>query len=281
MATSAIKPFRFIKKNKLVVVLFFLLAIILLGAIFAPWVSPYPPNKQSILNAMKSPSYNHWLGTDSFGRDVFSRVIWGARVSLFIAAVSMGIAAIAGTLVGMCAGYYGKAFDTITNWFVDIMMTFPVLIIGVMIAVMLGSGLIQTIVAIAVAFTPRFIRLARGVTMSIKEETFVKAAITYGQKDYKIIVFHIFPHIVTSIVVMATLWGGVAIGIEASLSFLGLGVQPPTPSWGAMTQEYFTYVTRSMALPLYPGFAIAFTMYVLAILGDKLQDLLNPRIKST
>jgi peptide/nickel transport system permease protein len=230
---------------------------------------------------MNPPSDKHLLGTDSFGRDVFSRVIWGARVSLFIAAISMGQAAIIGSLIGMCAGFLGKAFDMIINWFVDIMMTFPVLIIGVMIAAMLGSGLIPTIVSITVAFTPRFIRLARGVTLSIREETFVKAALTYGQKKYKIIAFHIFPHIVTSIIVMTTIWTGVAIGIEASLSFLGLGVQPPTPSWGAMTQEYFTYVTRSMALPLYPGLAIAFTMYVLAMLGDKLQDLLNPRIKST
>lgn len=278
---SAPSIFRLLKEDRLLIILFFLLALIIIGAILAPWISPHPPNKQNILKALALPSKEHPLGTDSFGRDVLSRVIWGARASLLIAGISMAIAAFLGTLIGMGAGYLGGLFDQMVDWMVDIFMTFPALILGVMMATMLGSGYATTIVAISVTFTPRIIRLARSVTITLSEELFVKAAKTYGQTSSKILTFHIFPHVLTPVLVMTTLWTGVAIGLEASLSFLGLGVQPPTPSWGQMTQEYFPYITRVVMLPLYPGLAIAVTIFVLAILGDKLQDFLDPRIKSS
>ena len=211
--------------------------LIVLVAIFAPVLSPYDPLAQDAIARLSPASQDHWLGTDDFGRDVLSRIIWGSRVSLIIGILSVLAGLIVGTGMGMVAGYYGGRTETLIMRAVDVLMCFPDLILAIAVTAVLGSNLVNLIITIAIVMTPRFARLSHGQLLKLKESEYVVAAQAIGAKVPRIIIRHIFPNIFGELLVAGTLWVGVSIRLEANLAFIGLGVQPPTPTWGNMIRE--------------------------------------------
>lgn len=251
--------------------------IVVAVSILAPVIATHDPVGQSMLERNQSFSANHWFGTDRFGRDIFSRLVVGARYTLFITLSSLLIAATAGTLIGLSAAYHrGGKFDTAVVWFVDVFMTFPTLILGVIIVAVFGQDLVNVAFAIAIAFLPRLTRMARGVAMNVVTNDYVEAAHAIGASVPRIIVIHLLPNILSEMAVITTLWMGTAIQVETSLSFLGLGVQPPTPSWGLMIREGIGDLYINAWASLLPALAILFTILGLNMLADGLQDALNP-----
>jgi peptide/nickel transport system permease protein len=267
-------------KNRVAVVGFFATLFVLLTAILAPWVAPYDPLQQRIIERLMPGSEQHWLGTDSYGRDLLSRIIWGARPSLIIGIASVGLGMLIGVALGMIGGYqHGGMFDTLCMRTVDILMAFPTFLLGLMIATVLGGGFVNLIIAIAITMIPRFARLARGPTISVIEKEYLEASKAIGQKDLFIVLFHILPNIIGPILVMGTLWTATAIRIEASLSFLGLGVQPPTPTWGGMINEGVDRITEAPWMALYPGLALTIAVIALNMIGDGLRDIIDPKLR--
>jgi len=269
-----------IRENKMLYFGVFLVVLVLLTAIFAPLISPSDPNEQNILGRLQSPSAQHLCGTDKYGRDVLSRIIWGARASITIALLSMGISMIVGVSIGMFAAYYGRWVDKLTIRLVDILMSFPTLILGALIAAVLGSGFYKVILAIGIAFVPRFIRLARAPVLSIRETVYVEAAKAVGASELRILTRHVLPNAITEILVVGTLWLATAIRVEASLSFLGLGVQPPTASWGNMIRQGVDRLASAPWLALFPGLAVLVLVFGINLVGDGLRDVFDPRFQS-
>ncbi|MBV9432273.1 MAG: ABC transporter permease, partial [Hyphomicrobiales bacterium] len=219
--------------------------IVVAAAIFAPLIAPHDPLDQDVLDRLKPPSAEHLLGTDYYGRDTFSRLLYGARVSLVIGVVSTLIAMAAGTLIGMLAGWRGGRFDTITMQIMDMLLAFPSLILGLIIVAMLGPSIENIIAAIALTSVPPFARIARAPTIAVKERDFVEACRSLGFSDTRILAVHILPNIFPEILVMGSLWLANAIRTEASLAFIGLGLKPPTPTWGGMIREGFENILDS------------------------------------
>ena len=251
--------------------------IVIAVSVFAPAIATHDPVEQSMLERNQSFSLGHWFGTDRFGRDVFSRLVIGARYTLFITLSSLVIAASAGTLIGLAAAYNrGGTFDMVVVWFVDVFMTFPTLILGVIIVAIFGQDLINVALAIAMAFLPRLTRMARGVAMNVVTNDYVEAAHAIGASTPRIIVVHLLPNILSEMAVITTLWMGTAIQVETSLSFLGLGMQPPAPSWGLMIREGIGDLYINAWASLLPALAILITILGLNMLADGLQDALNP-----
>lgn len=266
-------------KNRVAVIGFFATLLIVLIAIFAPWIAPYDPVKQSIVDRLSPANEQYWLGTDSYGRDLLSRIIWGARPSLIIGIVSVGIGMVIGMIFGMLAGYYGGIFDSLFMRVVDVLMAFPTFLLGLLIATVLGGGIVNLIIAISITMVPRFARLARAPTLSIIEKEYVEASKAIGQKDLQILLFHVLPNIIGPILVLGTLWTATAIRIEASLSFLGLGVQPPTPTWGGMLNEGVDRLTEAPWMAIYPGLALTITVIAFNMIGDGLRDIIDPKLR--
>ncbi|RPJ05404.1 MAG: ABC transporter permease, partial [Deltaproteobacteria bacterium] len=210
---------------------------ILLIAVFAPWISPQDPLEQDPFYRLAEMDSKHWLGTDDFGRDVFSRILWGSRISLLIGSVSVLLGMLLGTAMGMIAGYYGGKAGSLIMRTTDVMMCFPDLILAIAVTAALGANLTNLIVTIGIVMAPRFARLSHGVILSLRQSEYVVAARAVGAKGPRIILQHIFPNIFGELLVAGTLWVGEAIRLEANLAFIGLGVQPPTPTWGNMTRE--------------------------------------------
>lgn len=257
------------------VMVVFLVAV----AIFAPAIAPYSISTQNLSNRAAPPTSEHPLGTDTFGRDVLSRIIVGSRVSLSVGLAGIALGGLIGIVIGLVAGYSeGSWFDILALRAVDILMSFPTLILGILVVSVLGPGLEKVIVAIAVSFTARYIRLTRGEVISVRQRDYIEAATALGQSYWKILLKHILPNISTPLVVMSTLWLASSVLIESSLSFLGLGVQPPTPSWGVMIKEATRFLTLRPLLVVFPGIAIAFTVYAFVMVGDGLQDIFDPRM---
>jgi peptide/nickel transport system permease protein len=253
-----------------------LIVVLLAIAATAPWLAPYDPLDQDIFNADAGPTAEHWFGTDQFGRDVLARVIYGTRVSLLLGIAAPVLAGIAGTLVGTAAGYFGGWADRLTTRVSDLFMSFPTLLLGVMIAAALGPGFRNVIIAISVALFPRFVRLARASTLSVRTEVYIEASVAAGQSPFKIIWLHILPNISGPIVVMSTLWIATAIRLEASLSFLGLGTQPPSPSWGNMVRDGMNNLLGSPWPIVFAGLAITISVLAFNMVGDALRDALDP-----
>jgi peptide/nickel transport system permease protein len=268
------------RKNRLVYFGVVLVILVLLTAMFAPLISPSLPNEQDILGRLQAPSVQHLCGTDKYGRDVLSRVIWGARPSITIALLSMGISMIVGVTIGMFSAYHGGWVDNLVIRFVDILMSFPTLILGAVIAAVLGTGFYKVILAIGIAFVPRFIRLARAPTLSIRETVYVEAAKAVGASELRILTRHVLPNAITEILVVGTLWLATAIRVEASLSFLGLGVQPPTASWGNMIRQGVDRLASAPWLALFPGLAVLVLVFGINLVGDGLRDVFDPRVQS-
>jgi peptide/nickel transport system permease protein len=268
---------RAVAQNELAWIGLILLALVVAAAVLAPWLAPRDPLEQDIVARLQPPSAEYWLGTDSYGRDVLSRLLYGARISLFVGFVSILTAMLIGTSVGIVAGYVGGLFDQIVMGVLDVLLAFPTLLLGLMIAAMLGANLQNLIIAIAVTEIAPFARVARAPTITLREREFVEASRSYGCGPFRIMTRHILPNMISDVVVMSSLWLASAIRTEASLSFIGLGVPPPAATWGGMIREGFENILDAWWLAVFPSLAIFAVVLGLNLLGDALRDASDPR----
>jgi peptide/nickel transport system permease protein len=249
----------------------------ILAAVFARWVAPYPPEETDFEALLASPSREHLLGTDDLGRDTLSRIIWGARASIQAGFFATVLAMVVAVPIGLIGGYYRGWLDTVIARVTDVLLAFPFLILAVGLAAILGPSLLNATLALGIAAIPPLIRIARGETLALREEDYVRAAIANGANDAVIIGRHILPNMTSTLLVQATLTIPAAIIGEAVLSFLGLGVQPPTPSWGVMLNAAQPYLNEAPSLAVYPGLAIVIVALAFNLLGDGLRDVLDPK----
>ncbi len=268
---------RAVWSNKTTLIGIILTSFILLVALLAPWMAPFDAIEQDFSSIDLAPGPIHILGTDNYGRDVLSRIIMGTRVSLTIALSAVGIALTVGGLVGIIAGYKGGIVDTVTVRIIDMLMTFPTTILGLMVLAVLGSGMINLSVAIAIAITPRFARVARGSAIAMRERDYIQAARALGMSDMRIIFVHVLPNIANEILTISTLWTATAILQEANLSFIGLGVKPPMPSWGGMIRDGVNQLLNQPWLSIAPGVAIFIVVLAFNMIGDGLRDVMDPK----
>ncbi|ASN04185.1 ABC transporter permease [Virgibacillus necropolis] len=273
------KIFRSFKKNKLALYSFVFLCFLLLVVIFSPWIAPYNPQTVNYNHILEGPSWSHLAGTDQFGKDVLSRLIYGARISLGVAVASVLLGAFAGTILGLLSGFMGKWIDRIIMRACDILFAFPDLVLAIGMVAILGSGLKNVIIAIAFFSTPSFARIVRGETLEIKERLFVEAERSIGVKKGRILFKHVFPHTISTIIVYITMSVGGAIISTASLSFLGLGAPASSPEWGAMISASRDYIGDAFHLIFFPGFAVFITVLALNLFGDGLRDALDPKTR--
>jgi ABC-type dipeptide/oligopeptide/nickel transport system permease subunit len=248
-----------------------------LAAIFAPWIAPYRYSTTDFNLVLAHPSWEHLLGTDELGRDVLSRIIWGARASIQAGVLATLLAMAIAVPIGLVAGYYRGWIDPVISRFTDVLLAFPYLILAVGLGAILGPSLLNATLALGIAATPQLIRVARGEALALREEDYVRAAVANGASDPVILGRHIVPNMLSTLLVQATVTIPTAIIGEATLSFLGLGVQPPTPSWGVMLSDAQSYLTQAPRLAVYPGLAIFLCSLSFNLLGDGLRDALDPR----
>ncbi|MEQ9811868.1 MAG: ABC transporter permease [Azospirillaceae bacterium] len=253
--------------------------VIALAAILAPVLAPHDPAEQSVLHRVEPPSAEYPLGTDAFGRDVLSRLLYGAQISLLVGVSSVLLAMIFGGTLGIIAGYKGGRTDTLIMRAMDVLLSFPTLIMGLLIVAMLGPNLINMIIAIALTLVPKFARIARAPTVSVKERAYIEAGRALGYSDTRIMVVHILPNVIGEVLVLASLWTANAIQIEAGFSFIGLTVRPPTPTWGGMIREGFEQIFNNPWLAVYPGICILLTVFALNLLGDGIRDAVDPKLR--
>lgn len=253
--------------------------VVVLLALLAPLIAPYDPIGQSILHRLKPPSADHWFGTDYYGRDTLSRILWGARISLAIGLMAIGSAMVIGTLIGMAAGYFGGRTDIILMQIMDVLLAFPSLILGLIVVAMIGPSIANLVIAIALTSIPPCARIARAPTIAVKNREFIEAGRALGYSDTRLMFGHILPNIAPEVLVMGSLWLATAIRVEASLAFVGLGVSPPTPTWGGMIREGFENILDSFWLALFPSLAILVVVFALNLLGDGLRDAIDPRLR--
>ena len=256
-----------------------LVILVALSALLAPWLSPHDPLEQDVLQRLAAPSAEFPLGNDSFGRDILSRILWGGRVSLLVGTSAVLLAILIGGVLGMLAGYIGGAFDRIVMAAMDVLLSFPTLVMGLLVVAMLGPTVGNLILAITLTAIAPFARIARAPTLAIKERDFIEAGRALGFSNLRIMAVHILPNIIDEILVMASLWLATAIRTEASLSFIGLGVRPPTATWGGMIREGFENILDSPWLAVFPSLAILVIMLGLNMLGDGLRDATDPRLR--
>lgn len=247
-------------------------------ALFAPWLAPHDPLVQSFLKINVPPSPEHWLGTDQYGRDVLSRIIYGTRTSLVLGLLSPFLAAIVGTTLGVIAGYFGGIADRLISRGIDLLLAFPELLLAILIAAVLGAGFWNVVVVLTVAFVPGFARVARASTLSVRNEPFVEAAVAVGVRTPLIIFRHVVPNITGNTVVLLTLWTASAIRLEATLSFLGIGTQQPQPSWGNIIRDGLNNIFGTSWPIFAAGAAITVTVLAINLVGDAVRDELDPEI---
>jgi len=247
-------------------------------ALAAPWLAPYDPNGQDVLLKLEPPSAAHWFGTDDFGRDVLSRVIYGSRISLFVGAIATLAGVVAGTIIGVVSGYFGGLVDRLVTALTDVLLSFPQLIMGLILVAVLGASLTNLILAIAITAVPAFIRVARASTLAMKERDFVDACRSLGFGDPRIMFMHVLPNILDEVVVMGSLWFAAAIRTESTLAFIGLGVPPPTATWGGIIRDGFDNLLDAPWLSIFPSVAILVIMIALNMIGDGLRDATDPRM---
>lgn len=253
------------------------LVVVVLAAVLGPWVAPYGVNQTDIGAALQPPSADHWFGTDNLGRDQLSRILIAARVSIEVALVSVGIALVVGVSVGLFAGYLGGGVDSVLMRVVDVLFAFPVLLLALAIVAVLGPGLGSAMIAIGVVYTPIFARVARASTLSVRHEPYVQASRTMGTGNRYILWHHVLPNVSGPIIVQTSLSMAFAILSEAALSFLGLGVQPPHPSWGRMLYEAQGFLGQAWWMSVFPGAAILVTTLAFNLVGDGLGQVLDPQ----
>jgi peptide/nickel transport system permease protein len=261
------------------VVALVIVVLIVSAALLAPLIAPHDPTQQTWTAVRQSPSWAYWFGTDEVGRDVFSRVLYGARASLSAGVVSIAIAVMIGVPLGLLAGYLGGWTDIVLGRLTDAMLAIPFLILAIALAAFLGPNLTNAMIAIGISATPIFIRLTRGQVLAVKAEDYVEAARAVGNPHWRIALRHILPNVMPPLLVQVTLTIAAAVIAEASLSFLGLGQQPPMPSWGSMLNSAQRFLNNAPWMAIYPGIAIFITVLSFNVLGDGLRDALDPRSK--
>jgi ABC-type dipeptide/oligopeptide/nickel transport system permease subunit len=276
---AAARMLRRFRRQRLAVWSLAFLAALTAGAVLAPWVAPYDPLLQNLDRVLEAPSADHWFGTDELGRDVFSRTLFAARISLLAAAQAVLIAIALGVPPGLIAGLWGGRMDALIMRATDALMSFPPLILAVALIAVLGPSLTNAMIAVGILLSPTFLRLMRATTMAVAQETYVEAARSIGCSRGWIIRKHVLPNVVSPLFVQISVFAGVAMLAEAGLSFLGLGAQPPDSSWGAMVGRGFRYISHAPSLIVFPGLAIAVTVLALYVVGDGLRDSLGREVR--
>jgi len=264
-------------KNPTALIAAIVLLVIIVVATFDQTFAPYPANAQDIGNRLQPPSWEHSFGTDNLGRDILSRVIIGASVSLQVGFLSVGLALLAGTLIGLLAGFYGRWVDDTLMRLMDMLFAFPAVLLAIAILAIRGPGTTNTIIAIAIVYVPIFARVTRASVLGVREEVYVRASRSVGASDFRLLTRHVLPNAAPPIIVQTSVSLAFAVLAEAALSFLGLGTQPPNPSWGSMLAEGREFIEQAWWLAFFPGMAIVMTVLCFNLLGDGLRDVLDPR----
>ena len=279
--SMAVEVWQRLVKNKMAMVGLAIIILLALAAIFADVIADYETKvvAQNIANRLKGPSAEHWFGTDEFGRDIFARMVHGSRVSLVVGLISVSVSLVAGGTLGAFAGFYGGGVDNVIMRVMDIFLAVPSILLAITIVAALGPNLVNVMLAIGISGTPGFARIVRAAVMSVKDQEFVEASRAIGASNATIIFREIIPNCLAPIIVQSTLSVASAILSTASLSFIGLGVQPPDPEWGAMLSSGRNFLRDAVHLTLFPGLAIVVTILALNLLGDGLRDALDPRLK--
>ncbi|MCC5909454.1 MAG: ABC transporter permease [Clostridiaceae bacterium] len=271
---------RRLRKNKAAMVGLVIISILLFSAIFADFIAPEGYDDQDLTRRFASPSSENFMGTDHLGRDIFSRIIYGTRISLQVGFIAVGIAALTGGTLGAVAGYYGGKLDNIIMRLMDVLLAIPSILLAISIVAALGSSLVNVMIAVGISSTPTYARIVRASVLTIKDQEYVEAARAIGANDFRIIIKHILPNSMAPIIVQATLGVAGAILSAAGLSFIGLGIQPPNPEWGNMLSSGRHYIRDYWHIATFPGVAIMITIFGLNLLGDGLRDALDPRLKN-
>ncbi len=269
-----------VARNRLAVAGAVIIALLAVVALFAPLIAPFGINEIDVANRLQPPSFDHFFGTDELGRDVFSRVVVASRVSLQVGFVSVGIAVAVGVPIGLLAGYYGGTVDAGLMRAMDILFSFPAILLAIAILAVLGPGITSAMIAIGIVYTPIFARITRGSVLGVKQQVFIRAARSLGAKDSRILRTHVLPNVIAPITVQTSLSLAFAILSEAALSFLGLGVQPPDPAWGRMLAEGRGFFADAPWMAIFPGLAILLTVLAFNFVGDGLRDALDPQQRS-
>jgi len=256
-----------------------IIIILIITALLAPVIATHSPTDQSIVDRYQTPSSEHYLGTDELGRDIFSRIVYGTRISIQIGIIAVGISMIVGVLLGATAGYFGKWIDQVIMRLIDILMAFPSILLAIALVAVLGPSLRNAMIAVGIVGVPQFARIVRAAVLSVKETEYIEAARAIGAKHSRIVFQHVLPNCVAPIIVQATLGIGTAILDAAGLSFLGLGAQPPTPEWGAMLSDGRSALQTAPWVIAFPGIAIFFVVLGFNLFGDGLRDALDPKLK--
>jgi len=272
------RSWRPILKNRLTIVGTLLIVAISLVAILAPWLAPYDPTEIHTKDRYSPPGGKYPLGTDGMGRDVLSRIIYGTRVSLAVSFLSVAIGLVAGVAVGTFAAFKGGKLDFVVTEAANMLVAFPTILLGIMILSIWGSGFMKLVITLALAYFPRFVRLSRGLTLSVREKEYIEASRAIGRGDLAIVLYHVIPNTISANIVAGTLWISAAILSQASLSFLGLGIPPPTPTWGGMIREGVRLLMIAPWISVYPGLAIMITVIGFNMVGDGIRDILDPRV---
>lgn len=267
-------------KNKAAIAGMVVILILILTAIFADFIAPYHYSTQNLQNVRVAPNADNWFGTDNFGRDIFSRVVYGSRISIQVGFIAVFVAMILGGTLGSISGYYSGRIDNVIMRLMDILLAIPGILLAIAIAAALGPGLVNVMIAVGIASIPRYARIVRASVLSLRDQEFVEAAKAVGANDFRIITKYILPNCMAPIIVQGTLGVAEAILSAAGLSFIGLGIQPPIPEWGAMLSTARTYIRDAWWMSIFPGLAIMITIFGLNLLGDGLRDALDPRLKS-
>jgi peptide/nickel transport system permease protein len=268
------------RKNKVALAACFLIVALAGIAMFAPFISPYDPFDMSGEDMLTAPSTKHWFGTDQFGRDLLSRIMYGARISFRVGFISVGIALAAGTLIGVVAGFLGGWVDLALSKLIEVLFAFPDIFMALVIMSILGASITNLMIAIGIVYTPIFARIARGAVLEIKSALFIEVARSIGVKRFNIVTRHVLPNILAPLIVQTTLSLAFAILSEAALSFLGLGVEPDTPSWGILLNEGKDWMEMAWWLAVFPGIAITLAVLSFNLMGDGLRDALDPRMRN-
>jgi ABC-type dipeptide/oligopeptide/nickel transport system permease subunit len=255
--------------------------LFLLTAAFAPWLAPYDPYEQHLDNLLQTPTWQHWLGTDTLGRDTLSRVIYASRTTLMVGVIALGIAAVVGMVLGLMAGYFGRWVYAVIMRVMDALMAFPMILFALVIASLLGGGLRNVMVALGVALVPGYARLMCGQALSIKENDYILAERSMGAGSMRIMLRHIFPNCLPPLIVMITMMMGMTMLAEAGLSYLGIGIEQPQAAWGGMINDGYSRITTNPILSFAPGIAIMLVVFAFNMVGDGLRDALDPRLRGT
>lgn len=278
---GSLRSFRTLVKNPVAVVSALILIALAVVAICAQWIAPFEPNRPNLGQRLQPPSAEHWFGTDHYGRDVLSRTIWGARVSLTVGVGAVALGAFFGILLGLLAGYFGGRLDAVIVRCIDVLLAFPLLLLALCLVAVLGTSLWNVIIAAGVSTIPQFARVVRSSVLTIRELDYVQANRALGALNARIIFKHVLPNAAAPIIVMSTLYTATVVILEANLGFLGFGIQPPNPSWGSIVNDGRGYLQNATWVSIYPSAVITVTVLALNLLGDGLRDALDPKLRGS